>query len=374
MYLFIKLESNPESDEPTKGYKALRGINGTLKWLALAFIILLCNGSIVSGAYYLKYPARGVFAHFKSNDGRDVKVHYLCAGPSNGKPTFMFEADASHGLLDFLGLQVWSTAAGRRSCIWDKPGLGYSDYMLYNDWGRIDSYYHNFITAMNETGPFIFVPWGGGASIVYNYAIAHPEMVNALVFLDVYPENVEFLVPKIFYGWNETYYQEYMKNDINGRWGTFSLINGLGLPWGLVTFFLGGNSPNKSFPEEYLAEKKWYFEQDKTWTTQKMFLYNYTKITGYLNQTLTQSIPLHHIYTNYTEAKLNADCVKQNLSQIKCDEKLFFNKWTSEAKFNMTKLSLGGKAIECTADDCSLGYYVNDDPKYTIEKLIELFP
>lgn len=89
------------------------------------------------------------------------------------------DADGSHGLPDFYGIQAYLAQAGRRSCIWDKPGLGWSD-SYYADQGPDPmTFYHNMITAFGEKGPFIFVGWGGGGEIVYAYALQHPEMVSS---------------------------------------------------------------------------------------------------------------------------------------------------------------------------------------------------
>lgn len=42
------------------------------------------------------------------------------------------------------------------------------------------TFYHNMITGFGEEGPFIFVGWGGGGEIVYEYAVDHPEIVRRL--------------------------------------------------------------------------------------------------------------------------------------------------------------------------------------------------
>ena len=57
--------------------------------------------------------------------GRSLRTHFLCDGPINDSfPVFMFEGDGSHGIGDWRGIQMLMKEKNRRSCIWDKPGLG----------------------------------------------------------------------------------------------------------------------------------------------------------------------------------------------------------------------------------------------------------
>ena len=96
------------------------------------------------------------------NTDRHLKIHYLCDGPQNSSlPTFLFEGDDSHGLADYLSVQKLMKNNSLRSCIWDKPGLGFSDY-LYDNMQNYSIIYHNFISSLNEKPPYIFVGWGAG--------------------------------------------------------------------------------------------------------------------------------------------------------------------------------------------------------------------
>ena len=80
--------------------------------------------------FVVRFKPRGKFLRvpLADNSGRHLKIHYKCDGPLNG-PVFMFEGSGSHGMADYFGLQQILKENNRRSCIWDKPGLGYSDYL-----------------------------------------------------------------------------------------------------------------------------------------------------------------------------------------------------------------------------------------------------
>ncbi|KAL9650849.1 hypothetical protein ABK040_001899 [Willaertia magna] len=131
-------------------------INTLLKCLIFIFMALLINGGVTL-ANRLRFPPRGNFVTVPLSGGRTQSIHYLCDGPRNNSfPVFLIEGDFSHGMADYYGIQIALKELGHRSCIWDKPGLGYSDY-LYADQYDESSFYHSFITSIGETGPFIFV-------------------------------------------------------------------------------------------------------------------------------------------------------------------------------------------------------------------------
>lgn len=102
------------------------------------------------------------------NDNSDeYNIHYLCAGPKNSSaPVILFEADEIHGLADFLIIQKLLVEQNRRSCIWDKPGLGFSEY-LFTGFKSYQSFYHNLITSLNENPPYDFVGWGAGKLLLF---------------------------------------------------------------------------------------------------------------------------------------------------------------------------------------------------------------
>lgn len=156
-------------------------------------------GAFEIGIQTFKYPARGKFMSVKlaDNSNRSLRIHYLCSGPSNSsQPTFVFEGDGAHGHADYLGLQRLMSRAGRRSCIWDKAGLGYSDFLFSDMVGANYSlYYDRFVrelVARGEKAPFVWVAWGAGGSIVYSYAQKSPDMVASITLVDSYPAQYEW--------------------------------------------------------------------------------------------------------------------------------------------------------------------------------------
>lgn len=127
---------------------------------------------------------------------RSLNIHYLCDGPKNSShATFVFEGGTSNTHIDYLALQKLLTKEGRRSCIWDKAGAGYSDFLFADMAGNYSLYYDTFVrqlAAMGELTPFIWVAWGDGGSLVYEYATKSPDMVASITYLDAYPPQFEW--------------------------------------------------------------------------------------------------------------------------------------------------------------------------------------
>lgn len=346
-------------------------INIIFRVIFLIFLAFLANGSVFIGGMKVTYPARGKFVNvpLEDNSGRTLRMHYLCDGPINNSfPIYMFEGDGTHGMADYLGLQKYLKNKNRRSCIWDKPGLGYSEY-LFADMHDFSLIYHNFFKLINEKSPFIFVGWGGGGSIVYKYALTHPEMVYSITFLDVSPNLVEFIIPKILKNLTDSEYKNYFDNEIAGRYSLFRIINGLGVPWGLMSLFV---PLGKSDPPEYRNEINWFMLTDKTWTTQYYLLGDaLNDVDNYTS--LKPNITLNHIMTVLNDQQIvDKQCKPKKLDQSSadCQYEIQANKKLIELRL---KLATYNTVINCTLSDCSLGYYIFDNPKYTVDNLMNLY-
>ena len=94
--------------------------------------------------------------------GREYSIHYLCAGAVNSSlPVFMIEGDSGRSHADFLPLQRALGGVGRRSCVWDKPGLGFSGY-LFSDTRDYSAFYHQLMTGLDQSPPYAMVGYGAG--------------------------------------------------------------------------------------------------------------------------------------------------------------------------------------------------------------------
>lgn len=85
----------------------------------------------------------------------------VMTGQASALPPIIFESDGSHGLGDWLGL-VNAMDNHHRICVWDKLGLGFSDYLLSQQSSSSNQYYPALIDALiaaepDFAPPYIFV-------------------------------------------------------------------------------------------------------------------------------------------------------------------------------------------------------------------------
>ena len=370
----LNSEKFKENNKKTKLIKVLQIFNVIFRLIFLIFLIFLTIGSILIGGLTVTYPPRGKFSTIDLGDGsgRKITIHHLCDGPINSlKPTFLFQGSGSHGLMDFYGLQTLLKENNRRSCIWDLAGLGYSDYMYLNSYDPV-LYYNNLFKSFNETTPFIFVASGGGGRPVYQYALEHPEMISSITFLDVFPENVEWLTPKVLKNWTDDEYNAYKKLDLEGRYSLFRLINGLGVPWGLMPLFV----PTESvYPENTKNEVRWYFLADKTWTTQEYILRweSDNNFTSPYNYALNSSITVNNIMSVKSDQQvISQTCgpMKYPVNSSECDYEIKSNKLSIEWRLNLTRFN---NIINCTMNECNQGYFFIEGSNYTVQNLLKLY-
>jgi pimeloyl-ACP methyl ester carboxylesterase len=349
-----------------------------IKIFSLIITCFILSGSIVIGAGKLKYPARGKFIDIQLDDddvsGRTLSIHYLCQGQINiSEPVFIFESDASHGLADFLLIQELLTKNNRRSCIWDKPGLGYSDY-LYTDMKNYSKIYSNFIQKLNESSKYIFVGWGGGGELIYEFTFKYPNMVKSLVFLDVYPNGIEFKVPFILNNWTHNQLEEYKLNELNRRNQLFNLINGIGVPWGLMNYFI-------PLPEiiysNFVYESNWYFLTEKTWTTQSYFLPFVIKEQKnvFEEYKINNNITLNIISSFKTDKQIIENvCNKNNYANnsSKCLYEINSNRLYTYEKEKLVNLTNNGIIIRCELNECDQAYFIGIGVNFTVNNLLKL--
>jgi pimeloyl-ACP methyl ester carboxylesterase len=115
----------------------------------------------------------------------DVAGHKLairCQGQA--APTVIFETGAFPTTDEFAELMP-AVAADHRACSYDRAGTGKSEEgPAPRDGNRIAAELHQLLLNAGEEGPFVVVAWSIGALYTPLYAMANPDDVAALVFID----------------------------------------------------------------------------------------------------------------------------------------------------------------------------------------------
>jgi hypothetical protein len=178
-------------------YRVLMGIMTIANFVMLGF--LLGGGINSAAATSNESPMYGKLLAVP-NVGN---VHVICDGPAAGVITTQYLIDvdfgANHfdaiGLLDSLALQ------GARTCIYDRPGYGFSDYPI--NYPRTDEQIVREIRLITEEmvtnvgfrfrKPFNYIGHGKGGMLAWRYAQNYPQDLVGLALLDSWPADAPYI-------------------------------------------------------------------------------------------------------------------------------------------------------------------------------------
>ena len=121
------------------------------------------------------------------------KLRLVCEGPKSERPVVWLESGAFSGAADWAAVQQKLTAAGLRSCAYDRAGMGWSDTgPKPRDGDAITADLEKLVATSGERGPFVLAGHSMAGLYIRQYARRHPEQVVGLVFVDAAsPEMLE---------------------------------------------------------------------------------------------------------------------------------------------------------------------------------------
>jgi len=363
---------------------ALKIFNGILKIACLIVSGFLVAGACIDGTG--RPSIRGKFIDVRIGDTEStdlIKLHYLCSKSSfDASDVIMLEGDLTHSLVDLLSLQKLLALKNRTSCIWDKPGLGFSDY-LYNGMKSYNSpLYHNMINAMLANEEMLnleklsFVATGSfGGDLIYQYALDHPERVKSLTFLDVVPNNVEFSIKNKLSNFTEKEAEDYKNKEYSYRQTYSKLKNAFGVPWGIISFYV---EPYKPFFSDLNDEIDWFSHTEKKSITENYFI-NIVKdrVSSFSsNVVINHTIPLNLIISKKSDEQIiQYKCTPRKIDRNseECKYEINSNRMLIQEKEKLSSLVPKSKLIECKLDECSVDYFLGAGANYTISILLDDF-
>ena len=125
-----------------------RGLAG----LSLTFVSFIAAGGVMAAV--AQAPPRGQMVDI--GEGRRLRL--VCEGPASARPLVWLEAGAFGFAADWGATQQALTAAGWRSCAYDRAGMGYSDPgPAPRDGDAIVADFEKLVAASGQAGPFILV-------------------------------------------------------------------------------------------------------------------------------------------------------------------------------------------------------------------------
>jgi hypothetical protein len=155
------------------------------------------------------------------------------------------------------------------------------------------------------------------------------------------------------------------------------VINGLGVPWGLMSLFY---PPTKTFFSELSDEVTWYFLTEKTWITQELFIKLMQRnetADNFDTFKIDQSIPVNVVMTHKFDEKIIEEiCVRNKYApnSTECKFEINSNRISISERAKLVNLITGGgKLVNCTMNECDLGYFVQLGASYTVYNLLNTF-
>lgn len=113
------------------------------------------------------------------------KLRLVCEGPKSDKPVVWLEAGAFGFAADWGATQEALTAAGWRSCAYDRAGMGFSPKgPSPRDGVAIVTDFEKLVAASGEAGPYILVGHSMAGLRLREYAGRNPDKVAGIVLVD----------------------------------------------------------------------------------------------------------------------------------------------------------------------------------------------
>lgn len=147
------------------------------------FVLLLLSYIAVGGLMSASGAPKPRGQMVEIEPGR--KLRLVCEGPRSDRPLVWLEAGAFGFAADWGATQEALSAAGWRSCAYDRAGMGFSPKgPSPRDGIAIVGDFEKLIAAVGERGPYILVGHSMAGLRLREYAGRNPDKVAGIVLVD----------------------------------------------------------------------------------------------------------------------------------------------------------------------------------------------
>lgn len=140
---------------------------------------------VVQALAYASAEPKGLM--YDVGGGRRMRL--VCEGPAEpARPTVVYESGAFGFSGDWANVQALTTAAGLRSCAYDRAGMGLSDPSPEpRDGVHVARDLEKLLAAARVDGPLVLVGHSMAGSRLELFANRNPDRVRGLVYVDTTP-------------------------------------------------------------------------------------------------------------------------------------------------------------------------------------------
>jgi hypothetical protein len=232
----------PDADEESRPHPHMKFVRQGFRFVSIPFRLLhaiVCVLNVIGAislALQERYDNPGTPISVSIPGYSQRVVNYYCNAMSvidpDSKPTIWFETSASHGIVDFLGVQHYLALKHNfSSCSYDPPNFGWSS-RLPAKLKDHNLYLPALVEALGKQNENrVYVGWNGGLNLAIEHASNDPEHTTAVIDLDDVPIEIEYLDKQRQSGWNNSQSMNYRSNDLRSKIKRLSTILTLGYAW-----------------------------------------------------------------------------------------------------------------------------------------------
>ncbi|RNA26354.1 hypothetical protein BpHYR1_006824 [Brachionus plicatilis] len=334
--------------------KIFRFVNFLLKIFFLLSLILISNGSLMNSMARIKFGAKGTFVNVPLSDksNRFIKIHLVCDGPkSANRSSFLIEGDCRSSHVDFLGIQRELVKMNRRVCVWDKAGLGYSDF-FYSDMRNHGLYYSNFLRSINESR-VVLVGMGDGADLVLANA-GKLDNLERLVLFDALPTRLRWHAESQVRNWSQNKLQEQIGNFVEKKIWLIKLVNAFAVPLGLVPSVV----QRKKF--DFSMENNLLWLNEKVWLSEKMYLEQLEGSGDKLFDLGGFDVRVSHVITKKSNDQIYDQLCAPKNQKANSRYCLYEKKMNGYLVSERSKMVNNGSVYECNENECGAEYFIRN--------------
>eukprot|EP00703_Trepomonas_sp_PC1_P000295 JAP96311.1 Alpha/beta hydrolase fold-containing protein [Trepomonas sp. PC1] len=309
------------------------GVFGCI-FIVLTFVQAACS---INGV--LSNPPLGQMVEIESTadtnsyKGR-MRYHIKCEGSHNDKSTILFEVGGGSSMIDALAIQQLVVESGRRMCIYDRAGFGWSDFQInpvFEGWRDQRNLYKVLekIGEIDAQRGLTLAGHSAGGEQIQQFAFLYPDLIKGLGIFDGYPDYVIFDL-----GAAQNFTTE-MQNSARQSTRTLGRLYEFVGVLSMLRWFWPNSKIN---PEKYSKIHREMYVNNRNWAAQMQSFGKGTEPTEILTELANQEILLNRE-------------VGINTCHGKCDIK-----WPKLKNLNAKVLIIpAGATVTANCDDDSQG-------------------